>query len=79
MKILNVISRGGFGKVEKVELDDITIAASKVFDPLPDILAAADTPKLKKRFQREVRVQSSLSNGYFIEVIDPDIVTGKPN
>lgn len=78
MKILDVISRGGFGKVEKVELDDGTIAARKVFDPLPDILAAADTPKLKKRFQREVRVQSSLSSDYFIEVIDSDLEAETP-
>ncbi|MFM6159028.1 MAG: serine/threonine protein kinase, partial [Sphaerospermopsis kisseleviana] len=48
------------------------------FDPLPDILAAAETPKLKKRFQREVRVQSSLSSDYFIEVIDADLEAKTP-
>jgi serine/threonine protein kinase len=78
MKILNVISRGGFGRVERVELGEKTIAARKVFDPLPDILAAADISKLKKRFQREVRVQSSLSSDYFMEVLDSDLETETP-
>jgi serine/threonine protein kinase len=78
MKVLSVISRGGFGRVEKVELGKGKIVARKVFDPLPDILAAAETPKLKKRFQREVRVQSSLSADYFIEVLDADLEAETP-
>ena len=61
MKVLNVISRGGFGRVEKVELDNGEIVARKVFDPLPSILATAEIPKLKKRFQRGVKVLPSLS------------------
>jgi hypothetical protein len=39
MKVLNEISRGGFGRVERVKLGEATIAARKVFDPVPDILA----------------------------------------
>ncbi|MCC3535593.1 MAG: serine/threonine protein kinase [Microcoleus sp. PH2017_25_DOB_D_A] len=78
MKVLNVINRGGFGRVEKVELGNGEIVARKVFDPLPDILAAAEVPKLKKRFQREVKVQSSLSADYFIEVLDSDLQAETP-
>jgi len=78
MKVLNVINRGGFGRVEKVELDNGEIVARKVFDPLPNILAVAEIPKLKKRFQREVKVQSSLSSDYFIEVLDSDLKAETP-
>lgn len=69
MNILSEISRGGFGRVEKVRLRDGNIVARKVFDPLPNIIATAEISKLKKRFQREVRVQSSLSSDYFIQVV----------
>jgi serine/threonine protein kinase len=78
MKVLNEISRGGFGRVERVKLGEATIAARKVFDPVPDILAAADIPKLKKRFQREVQVQSLLSSDYFMKVLDFDLETETP-
>jgi eukaryotic-like serine/threonine-protein kinase len=79
MKILGTISRGGFGRVEKIELDNKVIAARKVFDPLPEIVAAADISKLKKRFQREVQVQSSLSSDYFIQILGSDLKSEKPS
>lgn len=78
MKVLNLISRGGFGRVERVRLDDGTIAARKVFDPLPHIASEADISKLKRRFQREVRVQSSLSNDYFIPVLEASLEVEEP-
>ncbi|KHG39112.1 MAG: hypothetical protein HEQ20_27145 [Aphanizomenon flos-aquae KM1D3_PB] len=78
MKVLSLISSGGFGRVYKVELDNREIVAKKVFDPVPEILAAAEIPKLKKRFQREVRVQSSLSSDYFIEVLNADLEAETP-
>jgi serine/threonine protein kinase len=77
MKLLNVINHGGFGRVEKVELDNGKIVARKVFDPHPSI-PTVEIPKLKKRFQREVRVQSSLSADYFIEVLDFDLKAETP-
>lgn len=79
MKILGDISRGGFGRVEKVETDNNEIVARKVFDPLPGIVAAADLSKLKKRFKREVRVQSSLSSDYSIQIIDSDLESERPS
>lgn len=79
MKILGDISRGGFGRVEKVETNDKKIVARKVFDPLPDIAAEADLSKLKKRFQREVQVQSLLSSDYFIQILDSDLGSEKPS
>jgi len=79
MKILEEINRGGFGRVERIETDDEKIVARKVFDPLPQIIAGADLSKLKKRFQREVRVQSSLSSDYFIPILDSDLESERPS
>ena len=77
MKFLNVINRGGFGRVEGIELDTGEIVARKVFDPHPNI-PAAEIPKLKKRFEREVKVQSSLGAYYFIEVLASDLKAENP-
>jgi eukaryotic-like serine/threonine-protein kinase len=79
MKILETISRGGFGRVERIELDNKVVVARKVFDPLPTIIAAADISKLKKRFQRDVEVQSALSSDYFIQILDSDLKSEKPS
>lgn len=78
MKVLDVISRGGFGRVERVELNTGSIVARKIFDPLPEILAAAEIPKLKKRFQREVGVQSSLNSDSFMEVLEANLGAPTP-
>lgn len=79
MQILGSISRGGFGRVEKIKMNNGEVVARKVFDPLPDIVAGADLSKLKKRFQREVRVQSSLSGDYFIPILDSDLQSENPS
>ncbi len=78
MNVIDVINRGGFGRVERVALYDGTVVARKVFDPTPDVIAGADIDKLKKRFKREVRVQSSLSGDFFIPVIAFDLDTDQP-
>jgi eukaryotic-like serine/threonine-protein kinase len=78
MQILETIDRGGFGRVEKIKREN-EIVARKVFDPSPDIIAQADFSKLKKRFQREVRVQSSLSSEYFIPILDSDLKSENPS
>ncbi len=79
MQILGDINRGGFGRVEKVKTDDGEIFARKVFDPLPGIVASGDLAKLKKRFQREVRVQSSLSSDYFIPILNSNLESDSPS
>ena len=73
MKIINQISRGGFGRVEKIELEDGTIAARKVFDPLQTIIDSTDLAKLKARFKREVKIQSLLPKDFFIPILDSNL------
>ena len=79
MLILGEINRGGFGRVEKVRLDDGTVAARKVFDPTAEVLRVADEAKLKKRFQREVRVQSVLRSEFVIPVLATDLTSNTPS
>jgi serine/threonine-protein kinase len=78
VKILNEISRGGFGRVERVRLDDGRLAARKVFDPLPEILRAANEDKLRKRFQREVSVQTALNRDFVLPILSSDLSVREP-
>lgn len=78
MRFVDVINRGGFGRVEQVQLDDGRIVARKVFDPTQDVIAGADIGKLKRRFKREVRVQSSLSGDFVVPVISFDLDDDQP-
>ncbi|MGB3492938.1 MAG: protein kinase [Elainellaceae cyanobacterium] len=78
MKIIEEISRGGFGRVEKVQLGGGIIAARKVFDPVPDIIKITNIPKLKKRFKREVKVQSSLKSDCFMKVLSSNLDNETP-
>lgn len=68
MRVLEEINKGGFGRVEKIELDDYTVRARKVFSPTIDVLISSDEDKLKARFKREVKVQSSLSPEFFVPI-----------
>ncbi len=60
--VLGEIARGGFGRVERVQTPDGRVFARKVFDPSPRLgpPEELDVPKLRKRFEREVRVQMAL-------------------
>ena len=78
MKVIEEINRGGFGLVEKIRLNNGTIVARKTFNPLPQIRESTDVNKLLRRFSREVRVQSSLPNEYFIPVLDKDLEGDRP-
>jgi hypothetical protein len=61
--VLGEIARGGFGRVERVRTADGRVLARKVFDPSPrlGLPDEVDTEKLRKRFEREVRVQMALA------------------
>ena len=58
MRVIRVINRGGFGVVHEVEDDDGQRLARKTFDP--PISDPAEREKLRKRFAREVRIQSQI-------------------
>jgi serine/threonine protein kinase len=66
--------------VERVELDDGTIAARKVFDPSPQLgpLTPDEREKLARRFVREVRTQSELSKYGAMPVLASDLHSTPP-
>ncbi|TVM02699.1 MAG: hypothetical protein CV087_09020 [Candidatus Brocadia sp. WS118] len=78
MKILEYIHRGGFGRVDKVQLDNGDIAAMKTFEPSMTIQNDAEFEKLKRRFVREVKIQSLLPSDHFITIIASDLDGAKP-
>lgn len=64
------INRGGFGIIDKVELEDKTIVARKTFSPASDkTISRSDREKLRKRFIREVKTQEMLPSTLFIPII----------
>lgn len=77
MKVVKEINRGGFGRVEKVRLGDGQLVARKVFDPHPGI-PSSEIPKLKLRFRREVRVQTSIGGLYFLPVLESSLESDPP-
>ncbi len=79
VNVLAEIAKGGFGRVEKVQLQDGTIAARKVFSPLDDIVNAVGREKLVRRFSREVKYQSNLPHELFIPIISFDLDSDAPS
>ncbi len=75
--VLSIINRGGFGRVEQVRLANGEIAARKVFDPGP-ALAGADISKLRARFRREVRIQSTIAVEFVVPVIEHHLEDAPP-
>lgn len=78
MKFVGTINRGGFGRVERVQLSDGRFVARKVFDPAPHVLERSDREKLRARFAREVRVQSSLPSEYFLPILESQLDSDQP-
>ena len=80
MKVITIINRGGFGRVERVELDNGNLVARKVFDPA-NVTGESDRKKLIKRFAREVAIQASLADSYpafFMPVLGKDTDAKEP-
>ncbi len=61
MRVIKKIGQGGFGNVEKVELDDGTVCARKVFSPNQPLTTEL-LENVKKRFAREVKIQSAIEH-----------------
>jgi serine/threonine protein kinase len=58
---------------------DGTIVARKVFDPTEDVLRCADETKLRKRFEREIKVQSALRSEFVVPVLESDLKAECPS
>lgn len=78
MLVIEEINRGGFGSVDKVQTASGHVVARKTFDPTPGIAIGSDLEKLRMRFRREVRVQSSLPGEFFVPVLDSYLEGDKP-
>jgi eukaryotic-like serine/threonine-protein kinase len=79
MKVVKVLDQfaGGFGRVEKVQLDDGSFAARKVFAPSMHVTDAVEA-KLRERFAREVKHQGLLKNPALMPIIDSDLKANPP-
>lgn len=69
MRVVRSLARGGFGRVDEVELDDGTRLARKTFDPAP---GPTDRQLLLKRFNREVRIQKALDHPNIMPILDAE-------
>ena len=76
MRILRQIKRGGYGVVHEVQAADGTRLGRKSFDP-----PASDQDereKLRKRFAREVRIQSQIHHPNIMPIIESDLEASPP-
>src|SRR5258708_12473506 len=75
MREIQSINRGGFGVVHEVEVKGRRFAR-KTFEPMtydPDELE-----KLRKRFVREVRIQSQIRHPNIMPIVDFDLAVKPP-
>ncbi|QHS50411.1 serine/threonine-protein kinase [Edaphobacter sp. 12200R-103] len=75
MREVEVINRGGFGVVHKVEIDGQHFA-KKTFDP--QIQTGTDREKLRRRFVREVKIQSRIKHPNIMPIFRYDLDTTPP-
>jgi len=68
MKKIREIDRGGFGVVDEMELDSGVRIAKKTFSP--QIGNASELELLRRRFSREVRIQSLIKHPNIMPVLD---------
>ncbi|OPY72635.1 MAG: Serine/threonine-protein kinase AfsK [Syntrophorhabdus sp. PtaU1.Bin058] len=76
MRVIRRIDRGGFGFVEEVETSQEDRVARKTFDPLtrdPVELSA-----LRRRFEREVRIQSAIRHSNIMPVLEAGLSDSPP-
>jgi len=70
MEVIAPIKQGGFGLVEQVRDSDGTIFARKTFNLSSELgyLSPEDTERVRKRFEREVKIQASLDSPSFMPI-----------
>jgi serine/threonine protein kinase len=72
-------ARGGFGRVEKWRDRSGNYIARKIFDPNIAGLGPDEIDKFKKRFHREVKIQTKLSTDYVVPVLSSDLLSDPPS
>jgi serine/threonine protein kinase len=77
-RVLSIIGRGAFGRVEKVRLSDGSQVARKVLDPIAEALADEDLSILRRRFIREVKVQRQLGAQFVMPILDAGLEDETP-
>ena len=77
VKTIREINRGGFGIIEDVLCDDGQHYAKKTLFP-SQVVSDEVLNKFKKRFKREVQVQSKLSSEYIMPILDYDLDCPNP-
>jgi serine/threonine protein kinase len=75
MRVIRRIDRGGFGFVDEIETSSGGHIARKSFDPPSQ--DAAELANLRRRFEREVRIQSALKHPNIMPIYDVHL-TGDP-
>lgn len=76
MQVIRLIDRGGFGVVHEVKSSNGRCLARKSFDP--QIGSPDEREKLRKRFAREVRIQSQIKHPNIMPIIDHDLDAKPP-
>lgn len=76
VKHIRDIDSGGFGRVDEVELGHGTRVARKTFHP--QFGTDEEKEKLRKRFEREVRIQSQISHPNIMPILDSDLSADPP-
>lgn len=77
MKIISRIGQGGFGNVDRVQLPNGSEYACKVLAKNQP-LSPALLENVKKRFAKEVKVQSAISHPNIVPIIDSDLSSDPP-
>lgn len=81
VKTIREINRGGFGIIEEVLCDDDKHYAKKTFFPSQEVSDEV-LNKLKKRFKREVQIQTKISSQsssqYIMPILDYDLDCPNP-
>lgn len=70
-RVVRLINRGGFGRVEEVDVNGQRLA-QKVFDPRAIAYDAELVAKAKRRFVREANVQSQLDHPNIMPILGSD-------
>lgn len=79
MKKIADIPAGGFGRLEKWENNQGEFFARKFFEPHVPGLTPDETEKFKKRFLREIKVQSQLAGDHVVPILAYDLSSNPPS